>query len=238
MLFRSETNIGARPEAAALEQATAALDSAQAAYNATSQGATPQQLAVTKAQVAAAQAQVAVARGEAPAAEAGVQTAQAQVARAQAALDRLKAGATAEERGMADARVKSVQAALASARAVLAQAQVIAPFAGQVGAVYLRAGELATPGQPVLALGDTGSMRVETTDLRETDVARLAIGMPVEVTFDALPGRTFQGTVARIAAMSSAEKWSTNYTVIVDVADLEPALRWGMTAFVNIRIDK
>jgi len=237
-LVRDETNIGARPEAAALEQATAALDSAQAAYNATSQGATPQQLAVTKAQVAAAQAQVAVARGEAPAAEAGVQTAQAQVARAQAALDRLKAGATAEERGMADARVKSAQAALASARAVLAQAQVIAPFAGQVGAVYLRAGELATPGQPVLALGDTGSMRVETTDLRETDVARLAIGMPVEVTFDALPGRTFQGAIARIAPMSSTEKGSTNYTVIVDVAGLDPALRWGMTAFVNIWVDK
>ena len=36
-------------------------------------------------------------------------------------------------------------------------------------------------------------MRVETTDLRETDVARLAIGMPVEVTFDALPDRTFRG---------------------------------------------
>jgi len=81
-------------------------------------------------------------------------------------------------------------------------------------------------------------MRVETTDLRETDVARLAAGMPVEVTFDALPGQTFQGTVARIAPMSSTEKGSTNYTVIVDVADLDPALRWGMTAFVNIRAGK
>ena len=59
--------------------------------------------------------------------------------------------------------------------------------------------------------------------------------MPVEVTFDALPGRTFQGNVARIAPMSSTEKGSTNYTVIVDVADLDPALRWGMTAFVNIQ---
>ena len=38
--------------------------------------------------------------------------------------------------------------------------------------------------------------------------------------------------------MSSVEKGSTNYTVIVDVPDLNPALRWGMTAFVNIRVDK
>jgi multidrug resistance efflux pump len=237
-LVHGDPHIGARPEAAALEQATAALDSAQATYNATAKGATPQQLAVAKAQVNAAKAQVAVARSEVPAAEAGVQTAQAQVARAQAALDRLKTGATAEEKDMADARVNSAQAALASAQAALAQAQVIAPFAGQVGTVYLRAGELATPGQAVLALGDTGAMRVETTDLRETDVARLMVGMPVEVTFDALPGRTFQGTVARIAPMSSTEKGSTNYTVIVEVADPDPALRWGMTAFVNIQAGK
>jgi HlyD family secretion protein len=237
-LVHNDPHIGALPEAAALEQATAALDSAQAAYNAALQGATPQQLAVAKAQVAAAKTQVTVAQGEVPAAEAGIQVAQAQAARAQAALDRLKAGATAEEIAMADARVKSAQAALASAEAALAQAQVSAPFTGQVGTVYLRAGELATPGQPVLALGDTGTMRVETTDLRETDVARLTIGMPVEVTFDALPGRTSQGTIARIAPMSSTEKGSTNYTVIVDVADLDSALRWGMTAFVNIRVDK
>ena len=237
-LVRSDPDIGARPEAAALEQATAALDSVQAAYNAAIQGATPQQLAVARAQVGAAKTQVTVAQGEVPAAEAGVQTAQAQAARAQAVLERLQAGATAEEIGMADARVKSAEAALASARAALAQTQVIAPFAGQVGAVYLRTGELVTPGQPVLALGDTGIMRVETTDLRETDVARLAVGMPVEITFDALPGQTFRGAVARIAPMSSAEKGSTNYTVIIDVAALDPALRWGMTAFVNIRVDK
>jgi hypothetical protein len=38
--------------------------------------------------------------------------------------------------------------------------------------------------------------------------------------------------------MSSAEKGSTNYTVIVDVTDLDPALRWGMTAFANIGVGK
>jgi multidrug efflux pump subunit AcrA (membrane-fusion protein) len=60
----------------------------------------------------------------------------------------------------------------------------------------------------------------------------------VEVTFDALPGHTFKGTVTRIAPMSSAEKGSTNYTVIVEVAGLDPSLRWGMTAFVNVRVDR
>jgi HlyD family secretion protein len=84
-------------------------------------------------------------------------------------------------------------------------------------------------------LGNTGKLRVETTDLRETDVTRLQTGMPAEVTFDALPGRKFQGTVSRIAAMSTNEKGSTNYTLLVEVPDLDPGLRWGMTAFVNLQ---
>ena len=42
-------------------------------------------------------------------------------------------------------------------------------------------------------LGDTSELRVETTDLRETDVTRLAVGMPVEFTFDALPGHDLPG---------------------------------------------
>jgi RND family efflux transporter MFP subunit len=157
------------------------------------------------------------------------------VDRAQAALDGLTAGATAEERAMAEGRVASSRAAVATAEAQLAQTRVLAPFAGQVGAVSARPGEMATPGQALLTLGDTSQMRVETTDLRETDVGRLTPGMAVEVTFDALTGRAFQGKIRQIAPMSSAEKGSTNYTVIVDVPGLDASLRWGMTAFVNIQ---
>jgi multidrug efflux pump subunit AcrA (membrane-fusion protein) len=59
--------------------------------------------------------------------------------------------------------------------------------------------------------------------------------MPVEVTFDAVPDRIFAGTVTQVAPVSNADKGSTNYTVDVQVAALDPSLRWGMTAFVNIR---
>jgi HlyD family secretion protein len=233
-LVKGNPDIAARPEALALQQATASLDAARGAYTVTAQGATRQQLAVAKAQVEAAKIQAEVAAAAIPSAEARVQSARAAVERAQAALDGLTAGATAEERAMAATQVASAEAAVATAQAQLAQVRVLAPFAGQVGAVSARPGEMATPGEALLTLGDTSQMRVETTDLRETDVGRLKTGMAVEVTFDALPGRAFQGTIRQIAPMSSAEKGSTNYTVIVDVPGLDPALRWGMTAFVNI----
>ena len=232
---KGDPHIAARPEALALEQGTHALAAAQAAYDLAVQGATPQQLAVARAQVAAAKVQISVAQGQTPAAEAAVTSAQAQVARAKAAMDRLQAGATAEDRAIADASVKSAEAALHVAQAQLAQTRIAAPFGGEIGAVYVRPGELAVAGQPSLIIGDTSDMQVETTDLRETDVSKLKVGMPVEVTFDALPGRAFAGTIDRVAPMSSTEKGSTNYTVVVTVADLDPALRWGMTAFVNIQ---
>ena len=234
-LVKGNPDIAARPEALALQQATASLDAARGAYAVIAQGPTRQQRAVAKSQVEAAKAQADVAAAAIPPGEARVGSAQAVVDRAQAALDGLTAGATAEERAMAEARVASAKAAVTTARAQWAQTQVFAPFAGQAGAVLVRPGEMATPGQALLTLGDTSQMHVETTDLRETDVGRLMPGMAVEVTFDALPGRTFQGTIRKIAPMSSAEKGSTNYTVIVDVPDLDPSLRWGMTAFVNVK---
>jgi HlyD family secretion protein len=232
---RGDPEIAARPESLALQQATADYEAAKAAYQIAIQGPTREQLAVAQAQINAAKAQVQVARAQTSPAEAAIKSAEAQVARAQAALDRLRAGATGEDKAMADARIRSAQAALSQAQAQLKQTQVIAPFTGQVGTINVRPGELASPGQPVLMLGDTGRLRVETTDLRETDVTRLRLNMPVEVTFDALPGRAFEGRITRIAPMSTTEKGSTNFTVVVEVPDLDPSLRWGMTAFVNIQ---
>lgn len=235
---RGDPHIAALPQALALQQATTDYEAAKAAYQVATQGATREQLAVAQAQINAAKAQVQVVRAQVPPAEAAVKSAEAQVVRGQAAFDRVKAGTTAEDKAMAEARVKSAQALLAQAQAQLKQTQVIAPFAGQVGTIHMRPGELAAPGQPVLMLGDTSKLRVETTDLRETDVTKLKVNMPVEVTFDALPGRTFQGKIARIAPMSTTEKGSTNFTVIVEAPDLDGSLRWGMTAFVNVRVDK
>lgn len=234
-IVKGDPNIGALPQALALQQATAGLEVAQAQATVTAQGPTGEQLGVAAAAIDAAQTQVAAAENRSAAAEANVRAALAQVAGAQAALDRLLAGATAEDVAMAEARVQSAEAALASATAQLRQTQVVAPFAGQVGAVNVRLGEQLAPGAYAILLGDTSQMHVETTDLRETDVVRVAVGMPVEVTFDALPERIFTGVVTHVAPVSNAERGSTNYTVWVDVADLDPSLRWGMTAFVNIR---
>jgi multidrug efflux pump subunit AcrA (membrane-fusion protein) len=169
-------------------------------------------------------------------AEAGVWAAAAQQDVAQAQLDLLQAGALAEEVAVAQAAVTQAEAALEVARVALERCEVRAPFAGTVGAVSVRMGELVAPGQSLVTLGDLTTLRVETTDLGEIDVARVAVGQQAAVTFDALPERVFTGHVTRISPMAEPGTGGVHYTVVVELDETDPAILWGMTAFVDIEV--
>jgi len=190
--------------------------------------------------LAAAQAQLDALRAGAGeqvrAAEAAVSAAAAQQDVAQAQLDLLQAGATAEEIAVAQAAVTQAEAALEADRVALERNEVHAPFAGTAGAVDVRVGELVAPGQSLVTLGDLATLRVETTDLDEIDVARVAVGQQAAVTFDAIPEQVFTGHVTRISPMAEPGAGGVNYTVIVVLEGSNPAIRWGMTAFVDIEV--
>ena len=204
------------------EQMRAQLNAIRASYGATQKRLDQLKAGPTKNELDGARANVA-------AAEAGK-------ARVQAQLDLLKAGASKEQIAVAEAGVAQAQVAVDLAQAALDKLQLKAPFAGTVGNVYARVGEMLTPGQTVLALGDLTTMRVETTDLSEVDVARVTVGQSVNVTFDAIKGKTLTGKVTRIAPMSSQGQGGVNYSVIVELDQVDPALRWGMTAFTDIQV--
>jgi multidrug resistance efflux pump len=117
---------------------------------------------------------------------------------------------------------------------------LVAPFDGTVSDIYIRVGEQVVGGQigqAVMELGDLATLRVETSDLRETDVGRITIGQEVDITFDALPDTLLKGHVVYISPKSSSEKGGVNYTTIIEFDDFDPRLRWGMTAYVNIAVD-
>ena len=56
------------------------------------------------------------------------------------------------------------------------------------------------------------------------------------MTFDALPGKTITGQVTRLAPMSTPGQSAVNYVVTVALNEIDPALRWGMTAFVDVQV--
>ncbi|HET7088762.1 MAG TPA: efflux RND transporter periplasmic adaptor subunit [Anaerolineae bacterium] len=209
-------DIGGTPE----EQARAALEAARQAHRAAQErvnqlisGAAENELNALRAQVTAAQAKRDAARAQ---------------------VELLQAGSSEEELSVAQATVAQAQVAVDAAQARLSRLQIVAPFDGSVGAVSVRAGELAAPGQPVVTLGDLNRLHVETTDLNEIDIARVREGQTALVTFDALPGMALTGTVTRISPMSTPGQGTANFTVWIELAATDPALRWGMTAFVEI----
>jgi multidrug efflux pump subunit AcrA (membrane-fusion protein) len=171
---------------------------------------------------------------EAQIAEATIAAAERQLEITVAELARLEAGASESDIAVAEAAVAQAEAAVATAQLNLDRSVIRAPFDGTVGAVNVRVGEFVPPSTALVTLGDLSTLRVETTDLDEIDVARIAEGQTAVVTFDALPDRTFTGTVTHIAPMASTTGGGVNYRVVVELDELDPALRWGMTAFVDI----
>lgn len=169
-------------------------------------------------------------------AEAAIEVARQQLAVAEAQFAALTTGPTEEEIAIAEVGILEAQAALEAAELSLAQTRITAPIAGTVGAVDVRIGAFITPGVPCITLGDLSTLRVETTDLNEIDVARIAVDQQALVVFDALPGTTFEGAITHIAPMADSSA-SVDYTVVVELSELDPALRWGMTAFVDIPLD-
>lgn len=197
--------IGTRPETLQLEQATGAYNVAKARLEAL--------LNPSAADVAAARAQL---------------------QQAKARLSRLEAGARPEEIAIAEAEVARARAALEAAQLTLSRCEIRAPFAGTVGRVHVRPGELVMPGQPLITLGDLTTLQVETTDLDEVDVVRVQVGQKVTVAFDAVPGRVFKGRIVRIYPMAEPGAGGVRYTAIIALEETDPLLRWGMTAFVDI----
>jgi HlyD family secretion protein len=132
--------------------------------------------------------------------------------------------------------VAEAEAALQSAQAELATTELHAPFGGTVTAVNVSEGEMVLPGEVVLILADLDSLRAETTDLSERDVARVEIGQPATVLVEPLQTEV-PGKVARIAPQASVIGGDVVYTVVVALDTQPEGLRWGMSADVEIQTE-
>lgn len=164
--------------------------------------------------------------------EARIAAATAQRDAAAARLQLLQAQPFEDQIAISEAGVVEAEARLVDAQARLRQAQIFAPFSGTITDVFIDEGEFISPGDAVIEMGALDTLRVETTDLNELDVAQISVGSAVDVTFDAIPDEV-TGTVTLISPKAE-EGTGVNYTTIIELEELPENLRWGMTAFVDI----
>ncbi len=139
----------------------------------------------------------------------------------------------------AQTAIQQGQANVAAMRDALSKSVLVAPIPGRVTGLKAEKGETAIPGMSnlpgavLMVISDMSDLIAE-IKVNESEVVRLKLGQPAQVTVESFPGKVFQGKVREIA--TAAEKIgqdSNMYKVKVALdmgADTIDRLRPGMSA--------
>jgi multidrug efflux pump subunit AcrA (membrane-fusion protein) len=125
------------------------------------------------------------------------------------------------------------KANLDAALDALAAYVITAPFDGIVAEVSVKAGEQVGPESRAVSVIDPRAWIVETTDVTELEVVKIAEGQSVTIVPDALPDLTLIGTVSEISRAYFMQGGDVQYTVRIKVDDVDPRIRWGMTVEIT-----
>jgi HlyD family secretion protein len=127
-----------------------------------------------------------------------VRAAESALAQAEAQLNLVKQKQTRRyskpEVARVEAQRQEAQAAYDAAQSILAKSNVRAPFDGVVYSLPVKQGGFVSGGDLLLQIADLRQVQVRAF-VDEPDVGKLAPGNPLEITWDAVPGRVWQGSV-------------------------------------------
>lgn len=144
--------------------------------------------------------------------------------------------AARDKLSQAQAQLASAEAGRDQARLKLEQATLSSPIGGTVTALAI---------EPGASAGAAEAARVEdlarlelVVQVDETDVGRIAVGQEARVILDADPDRPLAGRVVSIAPVAETQSGVVLFPVTVSVTDVGQAARPGMTAEVEIILDR
>jgi HlyD family secretion protein len=201
-------DLDARAQAA---KAEAQLQSADADLQAVRLGGTQEEILTAQSHLAKAQAafetadrnlqalrslqkEGAASSGETDAAQNRLQAAQAELKLAQ---ERQKSRYSAPEIERVQAQAAQARASLLAAQDILRHTDIRAPRAGTVYSLPVHQGQFVSPGDLLVQVADLSSVEV-VGYIDEPDLGRLRPGEAVEVRWDALPGRKWDGIITGV----------------------------------------
>lgn len=196
---------------AAAARALAQLRAAEADLTAVQKGGTREEVLTTQSQLQKAQTELLAAQRnldalqklqkQGAAAPGEVEAAQTRLNAAQADVNLLKQKQqqrfAPQDVAKTQAQVEDARAAYAAAESLLQHSEIRAPRAGEVYSVPVKPGAFVNSGDLIVQVADLHNVLVRAF-VDEPDIGRLAKGEKVEVTWDAIPGRTWEGTVASV----------------------------------------
>ncbi len=232
MLLRLD-DADARQQAA---KAEAELKGAQADLHAVESGGTQEELLTTRNALAKAQMDRDTAERNLQAMQKLLQAGAASPAEVDAAQNRLKAAEaqvqllqqklkgrySQQEIGHAEAREAEARASLQAAQQVLTNSNIAAPKEGMVYSLPVRDGVFVNAGDLLVQVADLHKVRVRAF-VDEPEIGRLQPGQPVEVTWDAIPGRVWKGMLEALptTVVQHGTRMVGEVTCVIDNADLK-----------------
>jgi HlyD family secretion protein len=154
--------------------------------------------------------------------------AQGQLADAKREWTRLDNGPDPNDVAAAQARVDAAQANVNLSR-------LIAPFAGTVTEADPLVGDQVSPGISGFRIDNLSHLLVD-VQVSEVDINSVQLNQPVVITFDAVPGKDYQGKVTAVASVGSSVQGVVNFTVTVQLDNVDAEVKPGMTAAVTITV--
>jgi len=159
-------------------------------------------------------------------ADARVEMAAARLKDAEREWERLKDGPDPDDIAAAEARIAAIQATLDLVK-------LTSPFAGTLTEVRSHEGEQVSPGTVSFRLDDLSKLLVD-VEITEVDINRIRPGQLVNLSFDAITGKTYTGVVSEVGTVGASVSGLVNFTVTIELRDADELGRPGMTAAVNI----
>lgn len=146
----------------------------------------------------------------------------------------------------------SLSAQVAQAELNLENTKVKAPKDGFIAKKSAEIGQLATPGVPLFGFVDSHEREI-VANFKETDIAAIKVGAKVKIEVDAIPSKSFEGSVESLSSATGStftllppDNATGNFTKVVQripvrikfeniSADDIKLLRAGLSATVKVR---
>jgi membrane fusion protein (multidrug efflux system) len=131
----------------------------------------------------------------------------------------------------AENNLRVAEAALQLAEAKLAKTEIKAPFSGVIGLRVVSVGDYVKEGADVVNLEAIDPLKVDFR-VPEIYLKQVQVGQPLDVSLDALPGKTYEGKVYAINPLVDA----TGRSIVIraQVKNADTSLRPGMFARVRL----
>jgi RND family efflux transporter MFP subunit len=113
---------------------------------------------------------------------------------------------------------------------------ITTPIAGTVIQLATEQGETLNAGlsaPTLIVVADLGRLQVDAY-VDETDIGKVKLGQPANVTVDAFPNHTYHGKVVKIASGSTVQEGVVTYDVTISINDRRRQLKPDMTSEVTI----